>query len=265
MPASHRSTGLRSTATIRNQLRPLNYCLIASRIALPMPLSVKLEAFISRSAWSADLTSEQLVRLRDSAFDRSYPAGAIVCHRGTPADHWLGVIEGMVKVDTVSKDGRPTTFAGVPAGAWFGEGSVLKDEPRPYSVMTLRASTIAFVPRSTFDWLVSNSHSFSRFVINQLNARCGYYVGLIANLRLQEASARIAFCLAELFNPQLYPATERTLKISQEEIGRLAGLSRQNTNPALRELADRGLVRIEYGSIQVIDLPRLRDFAHSGQ
>jgi CRP/FNR family cyclic AMP-dependent transcriptional regulator len=170
----------------------------------------------------------------------------------------------MIKVDTVSKDGRPTTFASVPAGAWFGEGVVLKDEPRPYAVVALRDSKIAFVPRSTFDWLLSNSHSFSRFVIDQLNARCGYYVGLIENLRLHEASARVAFCLAELFNPQLYPATARTLKISQEEIGRLAGLSRQNTNRALRELADGGLLTIEYGSIQILDLPGLRDFAYPG-
>jgi CRP/FNR family cyclic AMP-dependent transcriptional regulator len=226
-----------------------------------MPPSVEFQSFISRSAWSAKLTEEQLARVQKEAFGRSYSGGAVVCHRGAPADHWLGVIDGLVKVDTVSKDGRPTTFAGVPAGSWFGEGAVLKDEPRPYSVVALRDSRIAFIPRSTFEWLLDNSHSFSRFVIDQLNARCGYYVGLVGNLRLQKASARVAFCLAELFNPQLFAATSPTLGLSQEEIGRLSGLSRQNTNRALHELADAGLLLIEYGSVRILDLTGLRDFS----
>jgi CRP/FNR family transcriptional regulator, cyclic AMP receptor protein len=228
-----------------------------------MPLSIEFQNFISRSAWSADLTEEQLARVQKDGFERSYSAGAVVCHRGVPPDHWLGVIDGFVKVDTVSKDGRSTTLAGVPAGSWFGEGAVLKDARRPYSVVALRDSTVAFIPRSTFEWLIDNSHSFSRFIINQLNARCGYYVGLVGNLRLNKASARVAFCLAELFNPLLYAAPDPSLALSQEEIGRLSGLSRQNTNRALRELADAGFLLLEYGSVRILNLTGLRDLSRT--
>jgi CRP/FNR family transcriptional regulator, cyclic AMP receptor protein len=224
-----------------------------------MPLSVEFQSLISRSAWSANLTEEQLVRVQKDAFERPYSAGAVVCHRGSPPEHWLGVIDGFVKVDTVSKEGRSTTLAGVPAGSWFGEGTALKDARRPYSVVALRDSKVAFIPRNTFEWLIDNSHSFSRFVINQLNARCGYYVGMVGNLRLNKASTRVAFCLSELFNPQLYAVPDPTLALSQEEIGRLAGLSRQNTNRALRELADAGLLMIEYGSVRILDVAGLRD------
>lgn len=226
-----------------------------------MTLSTEFESLIARSRWSADLTGEQLARVRQDAFERAFPSGAVVCHRGAPAEHWLGVIEGMVKVDTVSRDGRPTTFAGVPAGAWFGEGAVLRSDPRPYSVVAVRDSRVAFVPRSTFEWLLDHSRSFSRFVIDQLNIRCGYYVALVENLRLNDAAARVAFCLSEMFNPQLYPATGTTLEMSQEEIGRLSGLSRQNTNRALHELADAGLLSVNYGSVQILDLAGLRRFA----
>jgi Crp-like helix-turn-helix domain len=47
----------------------------------------------------------------------------------------------------------------------------------------------------------------------------------------------------------LYTAPSPTLDLSQEEIGRLSGLSRQNTNRALRELAEAGLLMIEYRAI----------------
>jgi CRP-like cAMP-binding protein len=167
----------------------------------------------------------------------------------------------MLKVDTVSLDGRTTTFAGVPAGAWFGEGAVLKAEPRPYAVVAIRDSTVAFIPRATFEWLIDESRPFGRWLIEQLNARLGYYVGLVETLRFKDPSARVAFCIAELFNPQLYPGTPAKLPISQDEIARLSGLSRQVTHRALHELEDAGLVRINYGAIEVLDLHGLQVIA----
>ena len=96
------------------------------------------------------MTGVQIERVNREAFARSYAAGATVCPRGSPSMHWLGVMDGMLKVDSVSAEGRSTTFAGVPSGAWFGEGAVLKGEPRPYAVVAIRDSTVAsfHVPRS---------------------------------------------------------------------------------------------------------------------
>ncbi|MGN5478114.1 Crp/Fnr family transcriptional regulator [Cupriavidus basilensis] len=133
--------------------------------------------------------------VKRDCFDRTYSPGAIACHRGDAADHWLGVIEGIVRVDTGSKEGRLVTFAGIPAGSWFGEGSVLKDEPRGYSVTAVRHSRLALMPRSTFLWLLENSHTFSRYIIDQLNARCSYYIGLVHHLRIHDAPTRIAVLL----------------------------------------------------------------------
>jgi CRP/FNR family cyclic AMP-dependent transcriptional regulator len=196
------------------------------------------------------------VRLQSSI--RTFEAGSTVCLRGSPAMHWMGVVEGMLKVDTVSGEGRSTTFAGVPAGAWFGEGAALKGELRPYAVVAIRDSTVAFMSRDTFIGLIEESRSFSRWVIDQLNARLGHYVALIESFRLHDVTARIAYCLSELFNPHLFPATERKLVISQEEIARLCGLSRQNVNRELQKLEAAGVLQIQYGLIEVIDLPGLQ-------
>jgi len=223
-----------------------------------------LASFFESSAWFEYLTPQEKARVMADSFEKHIVAGGTACHRGAAADHWLGVVEGIIKVDTASACGRAITFAGVPAGAWFGEGAVLKNEPRQYSVVALKDSRVAYVPKDTFLWLLEHNHTFSRYVIDQLNARCGYYVGLVHNLRLHEAAGRVAFCLAELFHRQLYPVTDRTLGLSQEEIGRLSGLSRQNTNRALRELADAGMIAMEYGAIHILDLDGLRQFAHMG-
>lgn len=191
----------------------------------------------------------------------TFTAGSTVCLRGSPAMHWLGVVEGMLKVDTIAADGRSTTFAGVPAGAWFGEGAALKGEPRPYAVVAMRDSQVAFMPRDTFTWLIDDSRAFSRWVIDQLNARLGHYVALVESFRLRDVTSRVAYSLAELFNPQLFPATNRELAISQEEIARLCGLSRQNVNRELHKLEQAGLLRIRYGAIEIVQLEELQRYA----
>jgi CRP/FNR family cyclic AMP-dependent transcriptional regulator len=228
-----------------------------------MTVPSDLNRFIEASAWRVGLTDDQIARVNREAYARSYAAGATVCPRGSPSMHWLGVIDGMLKVDSVSIHGRSTTFAGVPAGAWFGEGAVLKGEPRPYAVVAIRDSTVAFLPRSTFQWLIDDSRPFSRWVIDQLNARLGHYVALIETLRFQEATGRVAYCLAEMFNPHLYPTTQPRLALSHEEVAKLSGLSRQNASRALHELETSGFLRMRYGVIEVLDLPGLQARAHT--
>jgi CRP-like cAMP-binding protein len=223
----------------------------------------RLQEFLSSSSWSTGLTDEQLARVSRDAFAREYQAGATICALGQPAVHWMGVVEGMLKVDKVAEDGRSTTFSGVPSGSWFGEGAVIKGEPRPYAVVAIRDSCVAFLPRATFQWLIDDSSFFSRWVIDQLNARLAYYVSLVETFRFQEATARVAFCVSELFNPQLFPSTNRQLAISQEEIARLSGLARQNTNKALHELEEAGLLRARYGTIEILDLAGLQHFART--
>ncbi|MNJ79364.1 hypothetical protein D3C77_773610 [compost metagenome] len=63
-----------------------------------------------------------------------------------------------------------------------------------------------------------------------------------------------------MFNPRLYPSTDLTLAISQEELGFLTGLSRQRVNQALQTLADAGILALAYHQIKVLDLDRLRQF-----
>ena len=170
------------------------------------------------------------------------------------------MVDGLVKMANVSADGKPTSFVGVGTGGWFGEGSLLKDEPRRYDIDTLRQSTIAYLPRSTFLWLLDTSMAFNRFVITQLNERLGQFIGMVEHDRLLGPDARLARCLAAMFNPHLYPGIGPTLPILQDEIAQLAGLSRQRANQGLQRLEQADLLRIEYGGTTITELNGLRSF-----
>lgn len=215
---------------------------------------------LSQTIWAKSLTTEQMARVESEVTERAIPAGGYVCRKGDPADHWIGVTEGLLKMSSVSPEGKTVTFTGLLTGGWFGEGSLLKSEMRKYDVVALRDSQLAFLPRATFNWLLDNSIPFNRFLLMQLNERLSLFISLVEYDRMLDTDARVARCLAALFNPYLSPGFGRQLQISQEEIGYLCSTSRQRANQALQVLEKEGLLKVDYGSITILDLDGLRQF-----
>jgi CRP-like cAMP-binding protein len=121
---------------------------------------------------------------------------------------------------------------------------------------------VAGLPARTFIWLLDRSIAFNRYVMNQLNERLGQFIAAREIDRLNDPDAKVARSLAALFHPVLYPGVGEVLRITQQELAYLVGLSRQRVNEALRSLADDGLIRIEYGGLRVLDLPGLHRHVH---
>lgn len=220
-----------------------------------------LAEMLRRSAWTGGLTEAQWRRVESEVVERPVAANGFVCRRGEPVECWFGVIDGLLKMGSNSADGKMASFTGIPPGGWFGEGSMLKSEPRRYDIIALRDSRVACMGRKTFHWLLDESIPFNRFLLGQLNERLGQFIGLLESQRLLDPDARVAHCLTWLFHPQLYPGVGPQLKISQEELGLLCGVSRQRVNQALKRLAAAGLLSVDYGRITVLDLDGLRRYS----
>ena len=188
------------------------------------------------AAWSRGLSEREIEIARAGIVEKSYSANEFIFVRGDHFEYWTGVVTGLARMGIVSRGGKATSFAGLTAGAWFGEGTVLKNEARRYDVVALRDTRLAMMDRSTFLWLFENSVAFNRFLVGQLNERLGQFIALIEYGRTLDATARLARCIASLFNPILYPDLTRHLEITQEEIGALSGISRQNANQCLKKL-----------------------------
>lgn len=186
-------------------------------------------------------------------------AGDYVCRVGRPVTYWFGVVEGLLKMSTDNAQGRTITFSGLPPGGWFGEGTVLKREIYRYNVQALRKSVVGGLPVDTFHWLLDNSIGFNRFVMNQLNERLAQFIAAREIDRMTTPDLRVARNLAALFNPVLFPGVGEVLRITQQELAYLVGLSRQRVNEALASLQEQGIIQVEYGGLRVLDLPALRE------
>jgi CRP/FNR family cyclic AMP-dependent transcriptional regulator len=224
-----------------------------------------LETMLRESLWATTLTSEELDRVIRESHERRVAVSGYAIRCGEPAERWIGVIEGLVKMSVSQPEGRQSTFTGVTAGGWAGEGSLLKAGHWRYDGVAVRETRIACVPRATFERLVSTNLAFNRFLLSHLNARLSLFIALVEYDRLLGPDARVARCLASLFDPDLYPRTGNFIQLSQEEIGLLSAVSRQRTNESLHELERAGLLRVEFGGVTVLDLPGLRGYGAASE
>lgn len=208
--------------------------------------------------WLAALAPAERRRAEAAIVVGEAEVGELVCRIGRAPTYWFGLIEGLLKMSNDNADGSSVTHSGLSAGGWFGEGTAIKREPYRYNITALRRSLVAGLPLDSFHWLLDHSIGFNRFVMHQLNERLGQFIAALEIDRLNNPDARVARSLAALVNPVLFPRVGEVLRITQQELAYLVGLSRQRVNEALRTLQAEGLIRVEYGGLRVIDLPRLR-------
>ena len=216
------------------------------------------DAELQSITWFGRLTPDEQARAEGDLKIAEASPGEFICRVGRPVTYWFGVVEGFLKMNTDNAEGQTMTFTGVPPGGWFGEGTALKRESYRYNIQPLRKSLVAGLHVDTFHWLLDHSIGFNRFIMNQLNERLGQFIAAREIDRLTNPDIRVARSLATLFNPVLYPGVGEVLRITQQELAYLVGLSRQRVNEALNILAAQEVIRVEYGGLRVLDLQALR-------
>ena len=65
-----------------------------------------LDQLIRHSVWGRTLSESELDRVSAESYERQVPAGGFVGRMGQPVEHWMGVIDGLLKMSVASPDGR---------------------------------------------------------------------------------------------------------------------------------------------------------------
>lgn len=208
--------------------------------------------------WMAGLSLAERERASQTLVVSEVESGDYICKIGRQVTYWFGLIDGLLKMSNDDRSGPLITFTGIAPGGWFGEGTAIKRETYRYNVLALRKSRVTGLPLETFHWLLDNSIGFNRFIMNQLNERLGQFVAAREIDRISDPDVKVARSLANLFHPVLFPGVGTVLRITQQELAYLVGLSRQRVNEALSALEAQGAIRVEYGGLRVLDLAALR-------
>lgn len=221
--------------------------------------NLPLAQVLDQSPWYLMLEEylQQLVQRTSS--EKLVPAGGVIVRAGDPSTHWMGVINGLVQMSVMGADGRETTLGCVDEMQWCGEGSLLKREPRRYDAVALRPSRIALVPIDTFLQLREASLPFNHYLQDLMNARMSSFIATLEADRLLGPEQRVAKCVATLCR-HMRGNAEIALDITQHDLALICGLSRQRTNACLQMLVQLGLVRVEFKSLQVVNLEDLKKY-----
>lgn len=198
--------------------------------------------------WFVELDATNQAAVLQTGYTLDVQRGQVALADNEPAQGWYAVVHGLVKLSARGPKGRRSDYAGVAAGEWFGEGTVLKHETRRYQVIALRDTTLLCIPATAFHALAKGNLGFNQFLVERLNLRLAQAMATVEAGRNRDPEQRIALALSRLFWNRL-----RQLDLTQDELASLAGMSRQTANRALCTLQERGFISQAFNRIKVLD------------
>ncbi len=213
------------------------------------------QIFLHSQGWFTSLGGQKKTAVEAAVHLVEGSRGDLMLLANEPVQGWYGVVSGLVKLQSLPSPGRQSVFLGIPAGQWFGEGTVIKQERRRYEVLALRDSVLLCLPNAMFQQLYETHIPFNHALLQQMNIRVSQAMAEIEASRSGSTQQRVALHLSRLFWHG-----KNKLDLSQEELGALVGLSRQTVNSALHDLENAGLVSLQKGRISVLSDERLVAF-----
>lgn len=194
--------------------------------------------------------------------------GEVLVRQGDSSGDLFSVVQGRLKVASVVGEGEEVLLSVVGPGDVFGEIALLDDEPRSASVVAAEPCRLLVVPRAAFRLLL---HELPTLALRLLQIMARHVRRLSA--RTEDAAAldvraRLAKTLLDLgarFGaPGPHGRVRITLRLSQQELGRMVGATREMVNKCLREWAARRIVSHSNGTIIIASAARLRKLAGIG-
>ena len=201
-------------------------------------------------------------RIAGLATRRNVGAGAIVFSQGDAGDALYGVVTGRVRISALSGEGREVFLNDMEPGDTFGEIALLDGAVRTATATATAASELVLIGRAGFLQLLRSEPELCFRLLELLCRRIRWTSGLAEDSALLDSPSRLARRLLALAHPQdRAVGSAAELALSQQELARYLGLSRQIVNQYLQQWKARGWVALGRGRITLLDTTALRVIA----
>lgn len=185
---------------------------------------------------------------------------------GDAGDHLLILLSGHVKVSLTSFDGKEVILSILEPGDVMGEMALFDGEPRSASLTTLDACSFLALWRRDFLPFLENNPQVALKLLAGLSRRLRSTNDLVGNLSFLNLSARLARVLLNLakhYGTQTAAGVAISLKLSQEELGNLVGVSRESVNRQIRIWVEADVLEYTQGTLIIKKLDALVRDSHS--
>ena len=204
--------------------------------------------------------------LRTLALDREhvYRPGTVLSVEGDPATHVFVLLEGWVKILSVTEDGRQAILALRRAGDIVGETAGETTGHRNATMQALVTVRALRVEYPAFSAFLDDHQGASRAYRHVLTRRFRESDEMLRRHAAATGAQRLAGLLLGLAGRpggQAREAVEIPLPLSQEELASLARASRATVTRALADWRRRGLIQTGQRRVTLTDVPGLSRMA----
>jgi len=198
-----------------------------------------------------ELTEDELGRVAAAARERTYPRNSVILFEDDPGDALFVVVGGQVKVVLIGEDGREVILSVLGPGDFFGEMSLIDDEPRSAHVIAMEDARLLVLRREDFQHALEEHPRIAIGLLRALSRRLRRADDKIGALVLLDVTGRVAKLLLELADEQ--DGVTITRKLTHHTIAQMVGSSRETVSRTMRDLVERGLIAVNRQAIVIQD------------
>lgn len=206
------------------------------------------------------LTTDELGHLETQSRTRTYPARSPIYLPSEQADAVYLVADGVVKVSSLSPDGKESILAFIDQGELFGELALIDPGPRDEFVEAVTRCTIVMIPAQLVRQLLSLRSDLALAVTKLVGLRRQRIERRLKNLLFQSSRERLIHLLLDLeeqFGLESDNGVQIRLKLSHQDLANLIGTTRETVTGILGDLRNEKLIDARRCKISLIQPARL--------
>ncbi|WP_342246225.1 Crp/Fnr family transcriptional regulator [Pseudomonas sp. OTU5201] len=212
--------------------------------------------------WFSQLPASLQDDLLAMAQVRRLEPGQRLFRRGDPPCGLYAVLDGAIRVGSISESGKEALLVLVEPPHWFGEISLFDGQTRTHDAFAEGPVTLFNLPQAPLLALLQQRPEHWRDFALLMSQKLRLAFIALEEMSLLPAPQRLARRL--LMIAEGYGAgtrQRRVIHLAQEQLAMMLALSRQTTNQILKELEAQGALRLNYGEIEILDPELLRHAA----
>ena len=187
------------------------------------------------------LDESELQRLSQVAARRRAARGEQVVRAGEDAESLIVLLTGRAKVTNFDEEGREIILAWLGPSEFFGEMGLIDGSPRSASVVAVEPCELLVIGKNEFQRCMQDNFQVAQKLMRILVRRLREADRNIESLALLDVYGRVARLLLDMSEEEGGKRLVRQ-KISQHDMGRMIGASREMVSKVMRDLEVGGYI-----------------------
>lgn len=212
---------------------------------------------LRRVSFCAGLAEPAVQALASIAAPLERQSGTLLQLEGDPAEAMYVVIAGRVKISRLSAGGREQVLNVIGPGGHFNAVPIFDAGPCPANAEALSDVSLLALPRAAMLQVVEAHPALARALLREFTGRLRHLVDLVDTLALHTVQGRLAGLLLD--QAEAAARDEAAPPLTQAEMASRLGTVREMVSRTLKNFEALGLIRLERGTIAVLDRKGLAD------